>query len=64
MFQSWYITCDIHLFIVAPLIVWLLWRKEKQGLLVLATLIVLSIASTFMVVYFKKLDAILLLYMK
>lgn len=64
MFQSWFITCDMHFFLVTPFLVWLLWKKEKHGLIALVILTILSVTSTYLVVFFKRLDAILLLYMR
>ncbi|XP_046395726.1 nose resistant to fluoxetine protein 6-like [Ischnura elegans] len=64
MFQSWYITCDMHLFIISPPIVYLLWKKPTLGKILLLTVTVASIVTSFLVTYVKRLDALLLLYMK
>ncbi|XP_059480960.1 nose resistant to fluoxetine protein 6-like isoform X2 [Neocloeon triangulifer] len=64
MFQSWYITCDFHLFIISPPIIWLLWKKPFWGKITLATVTVTSVLIAFFVTYWGKLDALLLLYMK
>ncbi|XP_071452933.1 nose resistant to fluoxetine protein 6-like [Hetaerina americana] len=64
MFQSWYITCDMHLFIISPPIVYLLWKKPLFGKILLLTVTVASMVVSFLVTYTKRLDALLLLYMK
>ncbi|CAB3382226.1 Hypothetical predicted protein [Cloeon dipterum] len=64
MFQSWYITCDFHLFIISPPIIWLLWKKPRWGEISLAFVTVISVLVAFFVTYWGKLDALLLLYMK
>ncbi|XP_018326778.1 nose resistant to fluoxetine protein 6-like [Agrilus planipennis] len=62
MFQSWYITCDMHLFLLTPFIVWVLRKSTKIGFVLLGCLISMSILSTFLTTFFGKLDGILLLY--
>ncbi|XP_064215056.1 nose resistant to fluoxetine protein 6 [Tribolium castaneum] len=64
MFQSWYMTCDMHLFMISPFIIWLLRKKPFLGLVSLFVLIVASISVVFATVYLSKEDAILMLYMK
>jgi peptidoglycan/LPS O-acetylase OafA/YrhL len=64
MFQSWYLTCDMHFFIAAPAIIWLLRKKPSLGLTTLFVIIILSVAVVFATVYLNEEDAILLLYMK
>jgi len=64
MFQSWYITCDFHLFIISPPIIWLLWKRPMWGKISLALVTVISVLIAFFVTYWGKLDALLLLYMK
>ncbi|KAF4533053.1 hypothetical protein B566_EDAN002616, partial [Ephemera danica] len=63
MFQSWYITCDMHLFILSPPIVWLLWKRPNIGKVTLGVATVISVLIAFFVTYLGKLDALLLLYM-
>ncbi|KAG8224977.1 hypothetical protein J437_LFUL003355 [Ladona fulva] len=64
MFQSWYITCDMHLFIISPPIVYLLWKRPTIGKTLLFVATAASIVTSFLVTYLGKLDALLLLYMK
>ncbi|RZB39911.1 nose resistant to fluoxetine protein 6-like [Asbolus verrucosus] len=64
MFQSWYMTCDFHFFLIAPVIVWLLRKKPNLGVGVLFIIIILSISVVFAIVYLTQENAILLLYMK
>ncbi|KAJ8951665.1 hypothetical protein NQ318_012206 [Aromia moschata] len=64
MFQSWYLTCDMHYFLLIPPIVWLLRRRPNVGLMTVVSLILASLFVVFAVVYVNNEDAILLLYMK
>ncbi|KAJ8912893.1 hypothetical protein NQ315_011216 [Exocentrus adspersus] len=64
MFQSWYLTCDLHYFLLMPFLVWLLRTKPKVGLLTVIALIVASIFTVFIIVYVNNEDGIMLLYMK
>ncbi|KAF4528376.1 hypothetical protein B566_EDAN016910 [Ephemera danica] len=63
LFQSWFLACDMHYFLLAPLMVLTLWRWPRAGkaLLVLATL--LSVLVPFVVTLLGGLDAVLLLFM-
>jgi hypothetical protein len=64
MIQSWYIACDTHLFLTAPVIVSLLYHRPKVGHTVLALALAASIITTFVVTYSGKLDAFLLVHIK
>jgi hypothetical protein len=64
MFQSWYLACDMQLFVISVPIVALLWRRPRMGKLVLAMVIIASIVIPFVVTLLQQLDALLLLYMK
>lgn len=64
MIQSWYIACDMHLFLTAPIIVSLLYHRPKMGNFVLVFTLVASIFTTFFVTYSGRLDAFLLVHMK
>ncbi|XP_018568697.2 nose resistant to fluoxetine protein 6-like [Anoplophora glabripennis] len=64
MFQSWYLTCDMHYFLCVPLLVWLLRKKPTAGILTVASLIISSIFAVFVTVYVNNEDGILLLYIK
>lgn len=56
MFQSWYLAADTQLFVIAPLIIYPLWKWPRIGetLLALSTLIVSVIP--FAVTYIYNLD--------
>lgn len=43
MFQSWYLAADTQLFVLAPLVVYPLWRWRRSGLAVLGSLTVVSV---------------------
>ena len=47
MGQTWYLAVDMQLFLIAPLIVYPLWRWRKYGLVWLALLTVASHAAIF-----------------
>lgn len=47
MFQSWYLAADTQLFVLAPLVLYPMWRWRKVGLSLLASLSVLSIVVPF-----------------
>ncbi|XP_012279978.1 nose resistant to fluoxetine protein 6 [Orussus abietinus] len=47
MFQSWYLAADTQLFILAPLVVYPLWRWRKWGEHILATVISVSFLTPF-----------------
>ncbi|KAF4533050.1 hypothetical protein B566_EDAN002613, partial [Ephemera danica] len=63
MFQSWYVACDMHLFIISAPIVWLLYSKPRTGRAVLGLAIIISAAIPFAITIWGHLDALLLLYM-
>lgn len=43
MFQSWYLAADTQLFVLAPLVVYPLWRWRRLGLAALGGLAVVSV---------------------
>jgi peptidoglycan/LPS O-acetylase OafA/YrhL len=51
MFQSWYIACDMHYFLIAPLIVLPLYRRPPLGMALLIGVILISIIVPFAVTY-------------
>ncbi|XP_057655774.1 nose resistant to fluoxetine protein 6-like [Diorhabda carinulata] len=64
MFQSWYLTCDMHYFLLVPILVILLKWKVMLGI---GTILVLLVCSAIIVttsVYIYKEEPILLLYTK
>lgn len=64
MIQSWYIACDTHLFLTAPIIVGLLHHRPRAGNAVLALILTASVVTTFVVTYTGKLDAFLLVHIR
>lgn len=56
MFQSWYLATDTQLFIVAPLILYPLWRWRRVGVSLLGVVSVVSVIVPFCVTLFNKLD--------
>ncbi|XP_015122529.1 nose resistant to fluoxetine protein 6 [Diachasma alloeum] len=62
MFQSWYLSVDTQLFILAPAIIYPLWRWRKSGELILAGVTALSIAVPFTVTLVNRLDPTLMAY--
>lgn len=64
MIQSWYIACDTHLFLTAPVIVGLLHRRPRLGRAVLALALAASVATAFAVTYAGRLDAFLLVHIR
>lgn len=43
MFQSWYLAADTQLFVLAPLIVYPLWRWRRAGVLLLGAVAFISV---------------------
>ncbi|KAG8224790.1 hypothetical protein J437_LFUL002235 [Ladona fulva] len=63
MFQSWYIACDMHYFLIAPLIIFPLWRwKNWKGKIPLATVVIASIIIPFIITFVGKYDGVLRVY--
>ncbi|KAL3267193.1 hypothetical protein HHI36_011329 [Cryptolaemus montrouzieri] len=64
MFQSWYLTCDTHYFLIVPFLAYLLWKKPKVGFFVCGIIIGLSVIVPFIIIYMSQEEPFLLLYMK
>ncbi|KAK9869957.1 hypothetical protein WA026_006055 [Henosepilachna vigintioctopunctata] len=64
MFQSWYLTCDTHYFLIVPFLTYLLWRKPKLGFLFCGILTFASLVTHFLTIYLNEEDPFLLLFMK
>jgi peptidoglycan/LPS O-acetylase OafA/YrhL len=47
MEQTWYLALDMQLFIVSPLVIYLLWRVKKIGMALLLFLFIGTIAANF-----------------
>uniref|UniRef100_A0A1I8M8L5 Nose resistant-to-fluoxetine protein N-terminal domain-containing protein n=2 Tax=Musca domestica TaxID=7370 RepID=A0A1I8M8L5_MUSDO len=54
MFQSWYLSADTQLFMIAPFILLLIYKFRRFGLTVLAGLVGLTSAIPFVVTYMKE----------
>lgn len=63
MFQSWYVTCDMHYILIAPILVKLIYKKPKKGLLALAGCTIASIMIPFTITYLYEHDGVLRVYM-
>jgi uncharacterized protein (DUF486 family) len=63
MFQSWYIACDMHYFLIAPLIVIPLYKNPKLGLGLLGGIISLTVIVPFAVTYIGEYSGVLRVYM-
>ncbi|KAL7286330.1 hypothetical protein TKK_0019288 [Trichogramma kaykai] len=62
MFQSWYLSVDTQLFILAPAIVYPLWRWRKVGHYLLGVSTVFTTILPLVVTYVEDLDPTLLIY--
>ena len=49
MHQTWYLSVDMQLFLVSPLLIYPLWRWRKYGLAWLALIALASQAGVFVV---------------
>uniref|UniRef100_A0A182NDQ2 Nose resistant-to-fluoxetine protein N-terminal domain-containing protein n=1 Tax=Anopheles dirus TaxID=7168 RepID=A0A182NDQ2_9DIPT len=57
MFQSWYLATDTQLFVLAPLLLYPVWRYgHRVALLLLGTVTGVSIVVPFVVTYTRRLD--------
>nr|CAD7198583.1 unnamed protein product [Timema douglasi] len=54
MLQSWYLSADIHLFLLAPVLVYPLWRCRKFGILLTVIALIISIILPAATIYFNK----------
>lgn len=62
MFQSWYLATDTQLFVLAPLLIYPLWRYRKAGAILLGYAAIFTTMIPFLVTYIQKLDPTLLIY--
>lgn len=63
MFQSWYLAADSQLFVLAPLLLYPMWRYSRRvGVTLLATVTLASIAIPFFVTFYGELDPTLMIY--
>ncbi|XP_028175889.1 nose resistant to fluoxetine protein 6-like [Ostrinia furnacalis] len=64
MFQSWYLSVDTQLFLVAPIFIYALWRWRRAGPILLGLSIAVSVAVTAIITYKDDLDPTLMIYAK
>lgn len=63
MFQSWYLAADSQLFVLAPLLVYPMWRYGRRlGVMLLAAVALVSIVIPFFVTYYGELDPTFMIY--
>ncbi|KAJ8946580.1 hypothetical protein NQ314_008862, partial [Rhamnusium bicolor] len=62
MFQSWYLAVDYHMFVISPLIIYLLWLRRRTGEYLLAICTVTSIGIPFWITYRDNLDPTFMAY--
>ncbi|CAO1386214.1 unnamed protein product [Diamesa serratosioi] len=56
MFQSWYLAADTQLFILAPLMIYPLWKCRKTGLGLLAIVAAITVFVPFYITFTNNLD--------
>ncbi|XP_014212568.1 nose resistant to fluoxetine protein 6-like [Copidosoma floridanum] len=62
MFQSWYLSVDTQLFILAPAVIYPLWRWRKVGHFILGFVTIFATVLPIVVTYVQRLDPTLLIY--
>ena len=62
MFQSWYLSVDTQLFVLAPAVVYPLWKWRKVGEYILGSVTAVSLFIPFIVTLSDNLDPTLLIY--
>lgn len=62
MFQSWYLATDTQLFILAPLILYPLWKWRRMGVTALSMLAIASILIPLITTYINDADPTFLPY--
>ncbi|XP_055612417.1 nose resistant to fluoxetine protein 6-like isoform X2 [Uranotaenia lowii] len=63
MFQSWYLAADSQLFVLAPLLLYPLWKiGRRAGFTLIGVVAVVSMVIPFAVTYFGKLDPTFMIY--
>ncbi|XP_058803541.1 nose resistant to fluoxetine protein 6-like [Phymastichus coffea] len=62
MFQSWYLSVDTQLFILAPVVVYPLWKWRKFGHIILGFVTIFASTLPFIVTFVQELDPTLLIY--
>lgn len=64
MFQSWYLAADTQLFLLAPLLIYPLWKCQRVGLQILSVSAVASVIVPFYITYTQKLDPTFIVWPK
>lgn len=64
MFQSWYLSVDTQLFILAPVIIYPLWKWRKLGEYILGLATIIAVTVPFLVTLVKQLDPTLMIYIE
>lgn len=64
MLQSWYLSCEMQLFILLPIIIWLINKNKVVGIWALLILIIFSIIVVFTIIYINREDGILIVTRK
>ncbi|XP_068083090.1 nose resistant to fluoxetine protein 6 [Anabrus simplex] len=59
--QSWYLAADMQLFLLAPLVLYPLWRWPTAGKLLTAGVLILSVVPPMATIFFKQYPGIYLL---
>lgn len=62
MFQSWYLSADTQLFILAPLLLYPLWRWRKAGVAFLGLATGVTTLIPFIVTYVQNIDPTFLVF--
>ena len=62
MFQSWYLSVDTQLFILAPAIIYPLWKWRKIGHYILGVTTIVATVLPFIITWMNELDPTLLIY--
>jgi peptidoglycan/LPS O-acetylase OafA/YrhL len=62
MFQSWYLATDTQMFILAPLVLYPLWKWRRVGVYLLAAMTSVSVVIPFLVTYVNRLDPTFLMF--
>lgn len=62
MFQSWYLSTDTQLFILAPLILYPLWKCRKVGVALLGLAAFGTTLAPFLVTFLQKIDPTFLVF--
>ncbi|OXU18191.1 hypothetical protein TSAR_005433 [Trichomalopsis sarcophagae] len=62
MFQSWYLSVDTQLFVLAPVIVYPLWKWRRVGHYLLGSVTIIATILPFIITLVQNLDPTLLIY--